>query len=142
MFDRSRRRLADLFTLSMGSILILFAFTVYQRQVQEQQREFDDRIYAQTKEIVSVTNYQQQGKTWQINTDNVSFSAISNETKIVCLRWYDSQKNLLQFIGNCPPQQSLLISGWQTLQYECNFDSTTIAKNLRKLFHIIVSQYK
>ena len=47
MFERSRRRLAYWFTLSMGSILILFAFTVYQRQVKEQIREFDAQVYEQ-----------------------------------------------------------------------------------------------
>ena len=135
MFDRSRRRLTYWFTLSMGSILILFAFTVYHRQVKEQQREFDESVYAQTKRIASLTNYQQQEKSWQIDTDNVSLSNIEipNESRIIHIRWYDSQKNLLQFIGNCPPQQSLITPGWQTLQYNCNLNGQNKQKNLRKL---------
>ncbi len=135
MFDRSRRRLAYWFTLSMGSILISFAFTVYHRQVKEQQRELDESVYAQTKRIASLTNYQQQEKSWQIDTDNVSLSNIEipNESRIIYIRWYDSQKNLLQFIGNCPPQKSLITPGWQTLQYECNFNGQNKQKNLRKL---------
>ena len=135
MFDRSRRRLAYWFTLSMGSILILFAFTVYHRQVKEQQRQFDESVYAQAKRIASLTNYQQQEKSWQINTDNISLSNIqtSNESTVIYIRWYDSQKNLLQFIGNCPPQESLVTPGWQTLQYNCNFDDRNQQNNLRKL---------
>ena len=135
MFDRSRRRLAYWFTLSMGSILILFAFTVYHRQVKEQQRQFDESVYAQAKRIASLTNYQQQEKSWQINTDNISLSNIqtSNESTVIYIRWYDSQKNLLQFIGNCPPQESLVTPGWQTLQYDCNFDDRNQQNNLRKL---------
>ncbi|MEM8779457.1 MAG: HAMP domain-containing sensor histidine kinase, partial [Cyanobacteria bacterium P01_G01_bin.49] len=135
MFERSRRRLAYWFTLSMGSILILFAFTIYHRQVKEQQRKFDASVYAQTKKIASLTSYQQQEKSWQIETDNVSLSntEIFNELRIIYIRWYDSQKNLLQFIGNCPPQESLLIIGWQTLQYDCKFNGQTQQKNLRKL---------
>ncbi|MEM8673997.1 MAG: ATP-binding protein [Cyanobacteria bacterium P01_G01_bin.67] len=135
MFNRSRRRLAYWFTLSMGSILILFAFTVYHRQIKEQQREFDQSIYAQTKKIAALTSYQQQENNWQINTDNVSLSnsAIFNESRIIYIRWYDAQKNLLQFIGNCPNQDSLVISGWQTLRYDCNLNGTTKRKNLRIL---------
>lgn len=135
MFDRSRRRLAYWFTLSMGSILILFAFAFYHRQVKEKQREFDESVYAQTKKIASLTNYQQQEKSWQINTDNVSLSnpEIPNESRIIYIRWYNSQKNLLQFIGNCPPQKSLIIPGWRTLQYDCNFNGQNRQKNLRKL---------
>ncbi|MEM7759522.1 MAG: hypothetical protein AAF298_15560, partial [Cyanobacteria bacterium P01_A01_bin.40] len=135
MFNRSRRRLAYWFTLSMGSILILFAFTVYHRQIKEQQREFDQSIYAQTKKIAALTSYQQQDNKWQINTDNVSLSnsAILNESRIIYIRWYDAQKNLLQFIGNCPNQDSLVTSGWQTLRYDCNLNGTTKRKNLRIL---------
>ena len=51
MFDRSRRRLAYWFTLSTGSMVILFAFTVYHRQAKEQIREFDAQVYAQTKRV-------------------------------------------------------------------------------------------
>ncbi len=135
MFDRSRRRLAYWFTLSMGSILILFAFTVYHRQVKEQQRKFDESVYAQTKKIASLTNYRQQERSWQIDTDNVSLSntEIPNGSRIIYIRWYDSQKNLLQFIGNCPPRKSSITPGWQTLQYDCNFNGQNKQKNLRKL---------
>lgn len=134
MFDRSRRRLAYWFTLSMGSILILFAFTIYQRQVKEQQHEFDRRLYTQAKKIAALTTYQQQEKSWQIETDNVSLSNSEiDESRIIYVRWYNSQKNLLQFIGDCPPQQSLITSGWQTLDYSCDLNGTTEQKNLRQL---------
>ena len=136
MFDRSRRRLAYWFTLSMGSILILFAFTVYQRQVKEQMREFDARVYAQTRKIASLTSYQQQEKNWQIDTENVSLQnrgLLPLESRIIYIRWYDRQKRLLQFIGDRPDQKSLVIPGWQTLQYDCHLDSTIKPKNLRKL---------
>ncbi len=136
MFDRSRRRLAYWFTFSMGSILILFAFTVYYRQVKDRVREFDDRVYSQTKKIASLTTYQQQEKSWQIDTENVSWQnreTLPFESRIIYIRWYDSQKRLLQFIGNCPHQQSSVTPGWQTLQYNCNLNGTTRQKNLRQL---------
>jgi two-component system, OmpR family, manganese sensing sensor histidine kinase len=136
MFDRSRRRLAHWFTLSMGSILILFAFTVYQRQVQEQIREFDARIYAQTKKIAALTIYQQQEKSWKVETGNVSLQ--NNETlpigvKITYIRWYDSQKRLLEFIGNPSDREYFTKPGWQTLNYNCNHEDKTKSKTLRVL---------
>jgi two-component system, OmpR family, manganese sensing sensor histidine kinase len=136
MFDRSRRRLAHWFTLSMGSILILFAFTVYQRQVQEQMGAFDDRIYAQTKKIASLTSYQQQEKNWKIDTANVSLQsneALPMGASIIYIRWYDSQKSLLEFIGNRSQQQYSVTPGWQTLNYNCNYHDKTESKNLRVL---------
>lgn len=136
MFDRSRRHLAYWFTLSMGSILILFAFTVYHRQVTDEMREFDASIYAQTKKIASQTSYQQQEKNWQIDTEKVSLlnpEAFSHQSSRICVRWYDSRKRLLQFIGNCTPDRSSVKSGWQTLEYNCNYDNTIFRKNLRTL---------
>lgn len=136
MFDRSRRRLAYWFTLSMGSILILFAFTVYHRQVKDKMREFDASVYAQTKKIALRTSYQQQETSWQIDTENVSSlnpEAFSTESKIICIRWYNSHKRLLQFIGNCTSFQSSVEPGWQTLKYKCNYDKMSSYKNLRLL---------
>lgn len=134
MFNRSRRRLAYWFTLSMGSILILFAFTVYQRQVVEIMQEFDENVYTKAKKIASNTNYQQQGKNWQINTDNVSLSNRDlTELKIVNVRWYDSQKRLIEFIGSRSLKQPSTTPRWQTLQYDCKFNGTTRAQSLRVL---------
>lgn len=134
MFDRSRRRLAYWFTLSMGSILILFAFTVYQRQVTEQMREFDEKVYAQAKKIASLTNYQQQGKSWQIDTENVSLPSLdATGAGIICTRWYNSEKRSIEFIGKCSGQKSLVIPGWQTIQYDCHFHDETHQTNLRTL---------
>ena len=134
MFDRSRRRLAYWFTLSMGSILILFAFTVYQRQVTEQMREFDEEVYAQAKKIASLTNYQQQGEGWRINTENVSLPdrEIATGLKIVNIRWYDAQKRLTEFTGSRSLKQQSLTPKWQTLQYDRKFNGIR-PQNLRIL---------
>ena len=122
MFDRSRRRLAYWFTLSMGSILILFAFTVYQRQVTEKLDEFDAELYARAKKIATATNYRQQGNNWAIDTENVSLSnrTFTTESKIVCLRWYDARQRLIEFIGKCSLKNSLVTQQWQTIEYRCN----------------------
>lgn len=133
MFDRSRRRLAYWFTLSMGSVLILFAFTVYQRQVTEQMREFDEEVYAYAKKIASKTQYQQLGQNWQLETKNISLAnrLVSIESKIICVRWYDLQKRPLKSLGKCP-QQSFSIKKWQTIRGR-NYDRQTDRTTLRVL---------
>ena len=126
MFDRSRRRLAVWFTLSMGSILILFAFTVYQRQVTEQRREFDKSIRGRAKKIVDRTKYKQE-KNWQIDREKIFLSKplISAEANIICIRWYDAQKRLLESIGNCP---KIVFSPymWKTIEYQNQTDLTKL----------------
>ena len=125
MFDRSRRRLAAWFTLSMGSILILFAFTVYQRQVVEQKRKFDREIEALAKKLTAKTKYRQQGKIWQIDSKATYLSsrAITSESIIVCTRWYNSQQRLIESFGECP-QGNLIFSKWQTIKHK-DHDSHT-----------------
>ena len=126
MFDRSRRRLAVWFTLSMGSILILFAFTVYQRQVTEQRQEFDRSIHGRAKKIVDRTKYKQE-KNWQIDREKIFLSKplISAEANIICIRWYDAQKRLLESIGNCP---KIVFSPymWKTIEYQNQTDLTKL----------------
>ena len=118
MFDRSRRRLTCWYTFSMGSILILFAFTVYQRQVTERMGEFDEQLYNRAKKIASATNYRQRGKTWQIDSDNLSsVDRDLTESNIIYLRWYDEKKHLLHYIGNSL-QISQVSPGWQTLKLD------------------------
>ena len=120
MFDRSRRRLAVWFTLSMGSILILFAFTVYQRQVTEQRQEFDRSIHGGAKKIVDRTKYKQE-ENWQIDREKIFLSKplITAESNLVCTRWYDAQKRLVESIGNCP---KMVFSPymWRTIKYQEN----------------------
>ena len=121
MFDRSRRRLAVWFTLSMGSILILFAFTLYQRQIVEQKREFDAKIYSLAEKLASKTKYRNRGKNIEIASvaTYLTSNALTSESPIVCSRWYDARKNLIRSVGECP-QQNSVFSRWQTVKYEHN----------------------
>lgn len=58
MFNRSRRRLAYWFALSMGSILVLFAFATYYREVEDQLQAFDRSLYTKSKQIAMAARYQ------------------------------------------------------------------------------------
>jgi two-component system, OmpR family, manganese sensing sensor histidine kinase len=104
MFDRSRRRLAYWFTLSMGSILILFAFTLYYIQLREKISTSDRALYTQSKYIASKTKYQLDRGKWQIEPEDISIRAIKAlplgvEVDVTYIRWYDEKGNLLEFIG-------------------------------------------
>ena len=119
MFNRSRRRLAYWFTLSMGSILILFAFTVYQRQVVEQKRQFDAETYSLAQKLAGKTKYKPQGKSWQITpkATYLNSHSITSESEIVCTRWYDAQKRLVKSIGECLFLNTVS-NKWQTIKYK------------------------
>ena len=118
MFDRSRRRLAIWFTLSMGSILVLFAFTLYQRQVAEQKRAFEAEIQALTQKLEGKVKYQQQGKSWQIvpNTAYGFSRNLTSESRLDCIRWYDARQRLIESFGECS-RSSLMTGKWQTVKY-------------------------
>lgn len=121
MFHRSRRRLAYWFTLSMGSILILFAFTIYYLQIKERMRVFDEALYMKTKRINAKTQYQLKAGNWQINTDNISLQdspVLPSEvdTEIAYIRWYDAEKKLVQFIGTVAPKKLSSRFNYQTFE--------------------------
>jgi signal transduction histidine kinase len=121
MFHSSRRRLAYWFTLSMGSILLLFALTIYYLQLKERIRIFDETLYTQAKRIAMKTEYRLEKGRWQLDTDNVSLQEsearpLEIETEIAYIRWYDSDGQVLQFIGTTAPNRLTLPSGYQTYQ--------------------------
>jgi len=127
MFNRSRRHLAYLFTLSMGSILILFAFTIFYRQVKDQLQVFDRLLSSHGKIIAGQTNYQFKQGQWQIEPENVSLktdTTLPVNLDIIYIRWYDSQQKLVQFIGAANPRQRAVKPGWQTLEYYCDHDKS------------------
>lgn len=121
MFHRSRRRLAYWFTLSMGSILILFAFTIYYLQIKDRMRAFDESLYMRTKRINSKTQYQLEAGNWQIDTDNVSLQnspvfPSEVDTEIAYIRWYNAEKKLVQFIGTIAPKKLSSELNYQTFE--------------------------
>ncbi|AFY77435.1 histidine kinase [Pleurocapsa sp. PCC 7327] len=125
MFHRSRRRLAYWFTLSMGSILILFAFTIYYLQLKDRIRAFDETLYAQTKRINTKTDYELEKGRWQIDAEKISLQEgdappLEIETEIAYIRWYDARGQLVQFIGTAAPKKLSSAPGYQTLKGDNN----------------------
>jgi signal transduction histidine kinase len=119
MFNRSRRNLAHWFTLSMGSILVLFAGTIYYLGVKDKLEALDQLLYEKTKVIAASIQYElDQGKP-RVDLSHVPLLSTGSQpldTELVYVRWYDSQGQLKRFFG-APPSEPLNASaGFVTLK--------------------------
>lgn len=121
MFNRSRRNLARWFTLSMGSILLIFAGLLYLREARDRLRFFDQALYNTCRIMaagVEETVYQNQRQVDLENVPLLGSDAILVDTDLVFARWYTPEKQLMQFVGPIPPAQLTNASGFETLQGE------------------------
>ncbi|MEC4812973.1 MAG: ATP-binding protein [Scytonema sp. PMC 1069.18] len=119
MFIRSRRNLAYLFTLSMGSIFIVFAGVAYALVVQQQLQAFDERLYRACKMIVGNSQprpYNKRSPLERKDSSIFSDSLPTMNTDFVYVRLYDPNKLLVSYIGT--PGTSILKNnlGFQTLK--------------------------
>ncbi len=110
MFTRSRRNLAYLFALSMGSILVVFAGVAYYLGVEQQLKAFDDALYSRGKNITNVL-YEPQNK-WQVERDN-RLPSLNGD--LVYVRLYNFKGKLLLFRGLLPPRQLTVNPGYKTI---------------------------
>ncbi|MBW4613813.1 MAG: HAMP domain-containing histidine kinase [Desmonostoc vinosum HA7617-LM4] len=110
MFDRSRRNLAHWFALSMGGILFAFAGVGYCLNVEEQLRFFDEELIQQGKTLATKTQYSLYQRR-QTPTKN----GMSLNGGLVYARWYDANKQLIQFIGSSGTKQLTATPGFQTV---------------------------
>lgn len=119
MFNRSRRNLARWFTLSMGSILVLFAGTIYYLRAEDKLEALDRLLYKKTRVIAASVQYElQQGKP-QVDLNAVPLLGSGSQpldTELVYVRWYDSQGKLKRFFGAPPPEQLSASPGFLTTQ--------------------------
>jgi len=119
MFNRSRRNLARWFTLSMGSILIVFAGVLYFAEARKEMYLFDQGLYELSQLMIAgVENgiYENQR---QVSLDQVPVlgdEALPISTRLRFARWYTPEKQLLQFAGPIPPEQLQGKSGFQMIK--------------------------
>ncbi|MEQ8754455.1 MAG: ATP-binding protein [Coleofasciculus sp. G1-WW12-02] len=134
MFNRSRSNLATWFTLSMGSILVIFAGILYWREARDRMHSFDQILYNTSRIMAAgVEDYIYEG---QQHTDLENVPVLGSDTlplstDLFFARWYTPHKQLLQFIGAVPPQQLATPSGFQTFTVNTQLTSTPI--QLRQL---------
>jgi two-component system, OmpR family, manganese sensing sensor histidine kinase len=119
MFNRSRRNLARWFTLSMGSILILFAGTIYYLRAEDKLEATDRLLYKKTRVMAASIQYElRQGKP-QVDLNGVPLLGTGSQpldTELVYVRWYDAQKQLKRFFGAPPADQLNSSSGFRTIK--------------------------
>ncbi|WP_345940586.1 hypothetical protein [Nostoc sp. UIC 10630] len=119
MFSRSRRNLARWFTLSMGSILVIFAIILYFLEVKEQLRAFDQELYNTTQLMaagVEDGRYQQQQRISLEDVPILGGEALPFDNRIIYARWYTPKKQLLEFFGVTPSEQLNNQLGFQTIR--------------------------
>lgn len=112
MFNRSRRNLARWFTLSMGSILIVFAGVIYYQKVSDELETLDRLLYTKTRVMAASVKYEFAQEQWQVNLENVPLlgnNASVLASEVVYARWYDPDGKLLQFFG-LPPTEPLVVA--------------------------------
>lgn len=118
MFNRSRRNLARWFTLSMGSILVIFAGVLYLREARDRLRTFDQTLYNTSRIMAAgVEDYIYNGeqRTDLENVPILGSDALPLASDLSFARWYTPEKRLLQFVGPIPPLQLTTPSGFQTV---------------------------
>jgi len=134
MFHRSRSHLATGFTLSMGSILVIFAGILYLREARDRLSTFDQSLYDTSRIMAAgVEDYLYAG---QERTDLENVPVLGSDTlplssNLAFARWYTADKQLLQFMGAIPPSELTTSPGLQTLVVEHTLTETAV--RLRQL---------
>lgn len=119
MFNQSRRNLARWFTLSMGSILVVFAGVIYYREVADALETLDRLLYTKTRVMAAGVQYEVRQGQWQVDLENVPLLGSNPPllaTELTYARWYDREGKLVQFFGTTPPEQLTVTDEFQTIK--------------------------
>jgi two-component system, OmpR family, manganese sensing sensor histidine kinase len=122
IFRRSRRNLARWFTLSMGSILVVFACGIYVGVVHDRQKAFDEELYSKSRVMAAGIRYRLQQGQWRVRLDDVPLLGSNTlyierlENEIAYARWYSPEGKLSLFVKEQPPTSVDISPGFETLQ--------------------------
>ncbi|NEZ65216.1 sensor histidine kinase [Leptolyngbyaceae cyanobacterium CCMR0082] len=119
MFEHSRLNLARWFSLSMGSILVVFAGILYTWSARSRLYSFDQELYNTSQVIASGVEEITFDAQYHIDLEDAPIlgrDSIKLDTNIVFARWYTPDKKLLQFMGEIPTPVLETTLGFQTLQ--------------------------
>jgi signal transduction histidine kinase len=119
MFARSRRRLARWLTLSMGSILVLFASAIYYQRAVERLAESDRLLYSKAKIMVANIDREWQQGQERLDLSNVPILGSYSppiDNNVVYARWYTTTGRLRQFYGTQPTDRIEATAAFETIQ--------------------------
>ncbi len=105
MFNQSRRNLARWFTLSMGSILVLFAGVIYQIEVKDKLEALDLLLYDKTRVMAASVHYEVRKNESQVDLSHVPLLGSGSHPlaeDLIYVRWYNAQRRLVRFFGTPP----------------------------------------
>lgn len=123
MFNRSRRNLACWFTMSMGSIVIIFASLIYYIEVVDQLETTDRLLHKKARIMAASVKHQFYKNQKQVNLDNVPLLGNNPEpldSAVTYARWYNEQGILEQFFGTPPPLKLKKILEFKTIKHTNN----------------------
>ena len=83
MFNQNRRNLARWFTLSMGSILVVFAGVVYYQKAADELEELDRLLYTKTRVMAAGVESEVRQGQWQVNLENVPSPGMFDEPQLM-----------------------------------------------------------
>jgi signal transduction histidine kinase len=118
MFDRSRRNLAYWFTLSMGSIVLVFASVIYYQQAVERLQQSDRQLYRKASLMAANIDY-----TWHDGKEHLDLSNVPilgsyappDDSNFVYARWYSAAGKLQQFYGTQPLDRIHATAAFETI---------------------------
>lgn len=117
MFSRSRSNLALWFTLTMGSILVVFAGVTYYLTVLDGLEDVDHLLYKKTRVMAVNVKYEPYKR--QVDLESVPLLGSTPpplNSELVYVRWYDFKGQLVQFFGTTPPAQLTAPPGFHTIE--------------------------
>ncbi len=141
MFYRSRSNLALWFTLTMGSILIVFAGILYYQAVSNELGNLDRLLYKKSR--VMAVNAKYDLRNQQLDLENVPLlgsNVAPLGTELVYARWYNTKGQLVQFLGTIPEPQVKATPGFQTLQ--ATFDTEGAIPTVKWLRQLTLPVYQ
>lgn len=117
MFNRSRSNLALWFTVTMGSILVVFASVLYHQEVLDGLWNVD-RLLDKKSRVIAV-NAKYDALKQQLDLENVPLIG-SNvppvDSDLIYARWYDTKGEIVQFFGATPPERLITALGFRTIK--------------------------
>lgn len=136
MFNRSRRNLSRWFTLSMGSILVVFAGVVYYFEVEEKLETLDRLLYKEARVMATSVDYEMKDGEWQVDLSNVPILGNSvqfPDNEILYVRWYNDEGRLVRFFGMPPSEWLAVKPGFLTLKADSSTETTFNSAWLRQV---------
>jgi signal transduction histidine kinase len=124
MFNRSRRNLARWFTLSMGSIIVVFSGAIYYQEANENLENLDQLLYKKARVMaanVEYELYQGQGRAMLDSVPLLGNNPPPLDSEIVYARWYNEQGQLKHFFCAAAPEQLNLTWEFETIKTANNY---------------------